>query len=66
MKTGQPTSVAQFFGTAVYSVATLLLISSSVGVLNACFCASGKLLGPELLGFLKAGRPRTPNTARRR
>ena len=60
---GQPVAVAKHFGTGIFSVINIIMLTSSISTLDSTFSSVSKLAGPEVLSFLRTGKPGTVDAA---
>jgi len=57
IKGGEVSAVAAYLGPDAYAAVNILMLASSLSVLDSTMSSCAKLFGPELYGFIKNGRP---------
>jgi len=57
---GDPPAVARTFGSVLFGVIALLMISSSISVVDSTFSSTARLIGLQLMGYIEKKRVLKP------
>lgn len=60
---GLPSHVSRYISRTCFTLVNIVMLTSSISTLDSTFSSVSKLVGPELMGFLRTTRPGTTNDA---
>ena len=63
LQKGVPSSVSRYISRACFTLVNIVMLTSSISTLDSTFSSVAKLVGPELMSFLRTNKPGTTSQA---
>ena len=63
LQKGVPSSVSRYISRACFTMVNIVMLTSSISTLDSTFSSVAKLVGPELMSYLRTNKPGTTSQA---